>query len=112
MPEDIVIPKKIAEYVRPATESTIPAGTQPILQVTVKNPQSLVFQGPAAAISSFNEQGPLDILPFHANFISLIKKEIIVYETRQKPLNIPIDQGIIKVFENIVDIFIGMQTIS
>jgi F0F1-type ATP synthase epsilon subunit len=47
------------------------------LTIKVQTPRDVLYEGPALAISSKNSQGPFDILPQHANFISLIDKQPI-----------------------------------
>lgn len=82
------------------------------LRVIVQNPESIIFQGNAVAISSVNIKGPFDILPLHANFICMIKDSITIYETQKKIKKIPLEQGILKVFENTVTIFLGIETVA
>lgn len=85
---------------------------QPALHVIVQNPESTLFQGNAVAISSVNESGPFDILPLHANFICMIKDSVTIYETQKKTRKIPLEKGILKVFENNVAIFLGIETVT
>jgi len=87
-------------------------GSTTVLQVTIKNPQSFIFQGKAIAVSCINDTGPFDVLPLHSNFISLIKNYILLYESKTKIRKVQFEQGIIKVFENNVDIFLGIQMVS
>lgn len=82
------------------------------MDVEVRNPQSVVFSGKANSITSVTEAGPFDILPMHENFISLIKKNIIIHQKGNKDIEIPIDEGIMKVFENNVSIFLGFESIK
>lgn len=82
------------------------------LQVTIKSPQALVYQGKAVAVTLKNDKGDLDILPYHANFISLITEMVIIYETKDSQKRFPIEEGIVKIFEDTVEIFIGIKTLS
>lgn len=82
------------------------------LQVTIKSPLALLYKGEATAVTLTNDRGKFDILPLHANFISLIKDMVIIHETVDSQKDIKIEEGIAKVFENTVDIFIGIKTIS
>jgi F0F1-type ATP synthase epsilon subunit len=85
---------------------------QPLLQVLVQNPESNIFKGNAVAVSSINAKGPFDILPLHTNFICMIKDSVTIYESQKKIKKIPLEQGILKVFENTVTIFLGIETVS
>jgi F-type H+-transporting ATPase subunit epsilon len=78
------------------------------LSVTVKTPEGTVFQGEATALSSINTNGPFDVLPFHANLISLIKKKLIIYQDKGNKKELNVDNGVIKVSKNTVEIFLGV----
>lgn len=54
------------------------ARTDDTLEVKITSPNEILWQGDAEAVSSKNSQGPFDILPEHANFITLIKDTPIV----------------------------------
>jgi len=45
----------------------------PALAVVVTSPDEIVWQGEANSLSSVNSVGVFDILPGHANFITLIQ---------------------------------------
>ena len=79
------------------------------LTVTVKSPGQKIFEGRVQAVTSKNERGVFDILPYHANFISLIKDMVIIHEKDKKPLQIPVESGIVQVYENNVKILVGVQ---
>lgn len=80
-----------------------------LLTVTVKSPGQTVFSGWAKAVTSTNERGLFDVLPFHANFISLIRGTVIIHQEDNKEMKIPLETGIIKVYEDTVHILIGIQ---
>jgi len=98
----------------PNQSSLDPADLQKVggkfLTVTVKSPGKTVFSGPAQAVTSTNEKGTFDILPYHTNFISLIKDMVIIHQANQKELKIDLQTGIVKVFEDTVHILIGIET--
>jgi F0F1-type ATP synthase epsilon subunit len=48
-----------------------------ILNVRILSPRQLIFEGQALSVSSKNSVGDFDILPYHANFISLIENNVI-----------------------------------
>jgi F0F1-type ATP synthase epsilon subunit len=80
------------------------------LVVTVKSPEKTFFQGKAIAITSMNKEGTFDILPYHTNFISLISKTLIIHESKTSHITIPMEAGIMKVWENIVHIYLGIAS--
>lgn len=46
--------------------------SKPVLQVTVSTAREELWVGNAHSISSENSDGPFDVLPMHANFITLV----------------------------------------
>ncbi|HZE87419.1 MAG TPA: hypothetical protein VE090_04395 [Methylomirabilota bacterium] len=80
------------------------------LSVTVKKPEQTLFDGFAKAVSSVSNRGKFDVLPYHANFIALIKEVVTIHEENKEPLVIPIKTGVIKVQNNIVKIILGIET--
>jgi len=82
------------------------------LHVNISSPDTTYFLGEAKAISMLNDNGPFDVLPGHENFISIIKKNITIYDLSKQKKEIPIVSAVIKVFQNKVDIFIGVETLT
>lgn len=83
-----------------------------ILLVKVRSPESTLFDGEAKAVSSINEKGRFDVLPQHAHFISLISELLVIYDKDDKLRTIKIDSGVMKVMENKVDVFLGIETLG
>ncbi len=80
------------------------------LSVKIQNPEKVVFQGDVAALSSINERGKFDVLPEHANFLSIIQNEIILHKLDGKTETLKIEQGILRVQLDRVDIFLGLTS--
>ena len=78
------------------------------LLVIVRDRNTLIFQGQVEAVSSFNDMGPFDVLPRHANFISLIKQAIILHLMDKTEKRIEVTSGVMKVRENNVEIYLGI----
>lgn len=57
---------------------------QDILTISINSPEKLIWEGKAYAVSSENSQGPFDILPRHANFITIIENKPITVRTGSK----------------------------
>lgn len=82
------------------------------LQVKVQTPQEVLFEGKALAVSSKNTEGKFDILPQHANFITLIEKNPIVLLTENKQkIKFEVSQAIIYHLQNQVAIYIDPQSL-
>ena len=80
------------------------------LHVRIISPQQLILDTEAESVSSKNLQGVFDILPEHANFITVIEDyPIIVRAVNQKPLEFKFPLAIISVTENKVNIYTYIQ---
>ncbi len=78
----------------------------PTLHVRIISPQNIILDTEATSVSSKNTQGPFDILPQHANFITLIENSpIVVRLTDQRMLSFGFPLAIILVRENNVNIY-------
>lgn len=70
--------------------------------------EKTLFNGEAYAITSINEKGRFDILPHHANFITLIKQFVIIYTSEGEKKEFPLDNGVLEVSGNMVSIYLGV----
>lgn len=75
------------------------------LHVRINSPQELLWEGEAEWVSSENSQGPFDILPFHANFISIIENKAIKIKTRQRAIEYTFPHSVIYAHSNKVFIY-------
>jgi F0F1-type ATP synthase epsilon subunit len=55
-----------------------------LLKVRINTPEKIIWEGEAVSVSSKNSEGPFDILPKHANFITAIENQAIVIRTPDK----------------------------
>lgn len=76
-----------------------------LLQVRLRSPYENYFSGAAVSLSATNRLGPLDILPDHAPFFSLLTPGTITVRTANEKLEFKIQNGILKIKNNQVDVF-------
>lgn len=69
----------------------------------------LVYEGDVISMSSVNDKGKFDVLIRHANFITLIRDEIIIRDTSGEERVIKIGRGILKVLENEASAYLGVK---
>lgn len=79
-----------------------------LLTVIVKGPKNEEFNGTAISVTSINKKGKFDILPYHANFITLINEYVIIQQADKKQITFTLVDGIIKVYEDKVNVLIGI----
>lgn len=77
-----------------------------LLYVKVMSPQETLFEGQARSVSSLNSSGPFDVIPEHANFITIVEnQDITVIKPDNQPLKFHFTQAIIYNVENKVTIY-------
>lgn len=80
------------------------------LAVYIRDPERLLYKGLADSVTTTNSKGVFDILGVHENFISIIRDKVIV-RSKDDVKEFPLTQGILKVEENVVHIFLGAENI-
>lgn len=78
------------------------------IRVVIRNRENILFDEEITAISSYNEKGLFDVLPLHANFISIIKDALILHKGGKDKQEMKIDGGVLRVHENQVHIYLGL----
>ena len=51
---------------------------QESLFVSINSPEKIVWEGEAQSFSSENSRGVFDILPGHANFVTIVEKKPVI----------------------------------
>jgi F0F1-type ATP synthase epsilon subunit len=82
------------------------------LFVRIRDINTITFEGYVKALSSINDRGLFDILPYHTNFISIIKEKIIIHKEDGSHQEIPIDAGVLKQLNNTVQVFLGIKALT
>jgi len=75
----------------------------------VASREGIVYEADAKSVSSYNEDGKFDVLPSHANFISLIQKGITIIDTENMKKEIRLNNALMKVYQNNVEIYMGIE---
>jgi hypothetical protein len=83
-----------------------------LLHVRVRDTENILFEGESDRINSYNEMGPFDIYPMHANFISIIKGKLTIYLKKEKIKELTFEQAIMKVKKDIAHIYLGIEVFN
>jgi F0F1-type ATP synthase epsilon subunit len=81
------------------------------IKVKVRDSETVLFEGEVERISSFNEVGPFDVYPMHANFISILSKQLALYHNKEKIKELKLEQAVMKVKGDVVHIFLGIEAL-
>ncbi len=79
------------------------------LHCTIQTRQGAIYDGDVVAISGKNNHGPFDVLPQHANFISIVEGTIVLHEKSGATKEFPVTHGVVRVESNNVQILIGLK---
>lgn len=81
---------------------------EPELSVKAYSMRSVLYSGSAFSISAKNRLGPFDILPGHANLISILSDCELTIETPGGSREFSIVNGLLKVSNNSVSLFVDL----
>lgn len=82
------------------------------IHVKILSPSQVIFEGDLKSVSSINSTGPFDILPEHANFITIVENQPIVLRDqagRSQTFNFPL--SVLYTTNNNVHIYTKIQEI-
>ncbi len=85
----------------------MPAQKQLSLKVAERD--KILFRGPIVSLTSYNDKGKFDVLPLHANFISLVNKQLEVRLPNGEEKIIPIKDGVLRVEDNDISVYLGVR---
>lgn len=80
--------------------------TQHVLKVIVKNRKRTFVNSDAYSLTSNNQKGVFDVLPYHENFISLISKMLHI-KTLTKEITMQFDSAVLLVQNDFVHVFVS-----
>lgn len=80
--------------------------TEQQIDVIVRSRSKTYFDGKAKAITSTNEAGVFDVLPQHANFITMVQDFVTVTLPNNKEQKFEIKTGVMQVLQNKADIYL------
>ena len=79
------------------------------LDVTMKSRKKKFFEGKAESVTSNNDDGVFNVLPQHANFITMIKDFVKIGLENGDTKDFEITNGVLRVYEGKVDIFLTVS---
>lgn len=79
---------------------------EPTIHVIIRTRQDVIYDGRVTALSSLNDTGPFDVLPEHANFISIVKDMVTLHFPNDQKQLFRLQTGILHVEENEIKLYI------
>src|SRR5260221_13407232 len=87
---------------------TISTASAEKIHLTVRNRKQILFNEDVKSVTSRNDTGLFDILPEHANFISLVTSPLVIVKINGQKQEITFSNGIVKVKDNAVFCYIDL----
>ena len=79
------------------------------LDVSVRNRSNVLFDGKVNSVTSHSGAGEFDVLPQHANFVTLIKDMIVINKGRSDEKKIEVKSGgLMNVGQDKIDVYLGI----
>jgi len=78
------------------------------IEISVKTKEKTIYKGKASTFTSRNDVGIFDILPMHANFITLINDFIVLDKGLVSEQKIDLEKGLVFFRDNKVDVYVGI----
>ncbi len=79
-----------------------------LLHVRINSPDKVIWEGEAESVSSINSQGPFDVLPYHANFITIVENKPLRIKTEKEKVEFTYQRAIIYIHSNTVSIYVNL----
>lgn len=76
------------------------------IKVDIRSRKEQFFNGDAKTVTSLNDTGEFDVLPNHANFVTLIRAFIIIDKDLPSEKKFEIDNGVLAAKTGAVDIYL------
>jgi len=75
-------------------------------KLLIRSREALIYEGDCSSLTSFNDVGEFDVLEHHANFITLIRKFIVINKGEKEEKKITIEKGVLTSNEDTVEVYI------
>lgn len=80
-----------------------------LINIVVRDRQGIKFDGKAKAVSAFNDVGKFDVLPHHANFITILRKKMTIHKSDGNIDEFNVDNGIMRVASDKIEVYLGVK---
>jgi len=82
------------------------------LDVTVRDPESMLYEGRCSFVSAINPQGEFDVLPQHTGFITLISERLTLGVYKGAELEIEFESGVLRCASDVVSVYLGLESVT
>ena len=92
----------------PPPPKSAPHGIADKIHVLIRNRQKIIYEDDVKSLSSKNDTGTFDVLPEHANFITLINQTVTVRKLDSSEEVFKFENGLMKVKDNVVHCYMDL----
>ncbi len=76
------------------------------MRIVILSKEKVLYDGYVKTVTSHNDVGTFDILENHANFITMLKDEVLLDKGTQKEKRFDVKEGVLSVADDRVEIFL------
>lgn len=84
------------------------AQKQQTVHLLIRNRDKIIFDEEVKAVTSINDKGTFDILPEHTNFISIIKRYVLIHKVDGTKQVLEINNGVLKIRDGLINCYIDI----
>lgn len=82
--------------------------TELTLDFHMRSRTKVYFKGTIHSVTAYNDKGELDVLPMHTNFVSIVKKYIVLDKGLKTEQKFEFDSGVMSVQDGKIDLYVGV----
>ena len=79
-----------------------------VIHLYIRSKTEKYFQGDVKSVTSVNDSGVFDILPMHANFITLIKDYVILDKGYPSEKKVEFKSAVASLINDSMDVYVGI----
>ncbi|HVZ11977.1 MAG TPA: hypothetical protein VG965_03015 [Patescibacteria group bacterium] len=79
-----------------------------LIHVTVRDKNGILVNDDVRAVTSYNDVGLFDVLPWHTNFISLIRQKLVLHKKDATNKEMKVGLGLLMVTDNEIHVYLGL----
>lgn len=76
------------------------------LNVIIREPQKILFEGSAKSLSSVNEKGAFDVLPSHAQFVATVDEYVKLILPNGSEKKFDVAEGVLRVKGDSIEVYL------
>lgn len=78
-------------------------------ELTIRTRDTELYRGPVVSVTSQNDDGRFDVLSNHANFITILRNNLIYTLSTGEKKEVFVERGLLRVIKGKATVFLGFR---